>query len=256
MLLLRKIFLLLFLILDLSLAELIRVFRDTSAPNYAGSEDSIYLWSAVATFNKEVTNGQLVQIAEDGFKSMLANAYGSVDPGRIPLVMTAMAHQDSNSQWTVYLASSTKGRESLVYQVTKSTRGKRRCGLVWETVPQSLKNALDTCSRDTGAAQHQFDAKCGEMSALLEIAARTGEDPQSIAASSKIVTWQGFYDDEGNYQNGRIKAPCWSGGNFGCKDTLAALASTIEVVRGGRESYANNQPVSVVFQPLFPGFET
>jgi hypothetical protein len=197
-----------------------------------------------------------VQIAEDGFKSMLLNAWGSVDPNRIPLVMTAIVHENENKQWDVYLASSTKGKESLVYEVTKSSRGKQRCGIVWETVPTSLKNALDTCSRETGVGQHQFDAKCGEMTALLEIASKTGQDPRDIAASSRIVTWQGYYNDEGVYERGRIKAPCWSEGNFGCRDTLRALSSSIQVVNTARQSYANNQPVGISFQPMFRGYET
>ncbi|KAJ5594251.1 uncharacterized protein N7459_000459 [Penicillium hispanicum] len=253
----QKIYLLFFLILDLSAAAVIKVFRDYSAPNYAGSDDSIYLWSSIATFNSYPTDGQVVKIAEDAYKSMLSDAWYNVDPERIPSVMTAMAYQSGRSRWEVYLASSARGTDSLIYEVTKAMNEPRN-GAVWDTVPTSLKNALSACSRESTEKQHQFDAKCGEMNVMLEVAVNTRRDPADMASRSRIVSWQGQYNGEnGRYRGGSIKPPCWSesGKGFGCRDTLRQLASNIDVLTADRESYANNMPVLVVPQPMFPGYE-
>ncbi|KAL4807650.1 hypothetical protein BDV18DRAFT_106611 [Aspergillus unguis] len=268
----RKILLFLFLILNLALAndnpqpegEEIKVYRDTSAPNYIGEKDSIFLWSAVATFKRELTDGQLVAVAEDGYKSMLENIKNSndVDLRRIPLVMVAMMHQAPDRQWTVYLASSAKGTASLIYKVREAIDKKGECGEFWDTVPEDLKEALRECSKETGYSYHKNGGSCGEMNVLLEVAAGR-EDPKRIASESTIVAWEGS-QRKGVYKKGKVKAPCSDEGKYGCKDTLQALTDGIRVIepkddqdKGPTpEPYTGNMPVSVKYQPLWPGLET
>lgn len=124
-------------------------------------------------------------------------------------------------------------------------------------MPEELRDAIDACKRVSGAERHRFDAKCGEMNAFLELFMRTGQDVSAIADRSRIVAWQGRLNEQGDYVGGSIKDPCWVDGGFGCSDVLAQLSQSIEVIskRTRRESYVDNMPESVDFQPLFPGYE-
>ncbi|KAJ5660871.1 uncharacterized protein N7484_000243 [Penicillium longicatenatum] len=248
----RNIYLAFYLFFRLSLAALISVSMDNTVPTHPDGNPKIYLWSSIATFNSDLSDGQIVAIAEDGYKSMLQGAFANNYEEQMPFVMTALAHKVENGPTTVYLASSAKGSGSLVYKVTKYMN--KPCnGAVWGRVPNSLKNALDTCKNDlsTSAKQHQFDAKCGEMNALLEVYASTQIDPRSMGGHFRIVTWQGRYTDTGIYRGGRIKAPCWKDDGIGCSDTLEALTFDMDVIKTQRESYANNMPVSVTSQGIF-----
>lgn len=255
----KKVLSILFLIFELLLAVEIQVYRDTSIPNFLKNENSVFLWSGVAKFNHRVTNGQLVQIAEDATKSMYANAVKSVDPAKIPLVMSAMVYNASETEWTVYLASSSKGPRSAIYPWTKP-REDKRCGQMRSTVPKSLQDALTDCARNAETKQHVFDAKCGEMNVLLEVAVETGKDPKTIAASpdSRIVAWQGNFNEKNEYVGGRIKGPCNAPGEFGCRETLQAFTEGLKALstRTEKRSYAQNKPVSMEFVPLFPNYAT
>lgn len=266
MLVTSKIFLLLFLVLDLSFAALIQVWRDTSAPSVERDPDSLYLWTSVATFDKKVTDGQLVSIAEDGYRSMLASAWNNIQTRRLPTVMSAMVHQESEDRWIVYLASSVKGKKSLYYPVNKGNENpssqdpnRRRCGRVFPSIPTSLKNALNQCrSNSQQTDQHTNDAKCGEMSILLEVAARTGRDPLRVAnePGTRIVAWRGGYSDSGEYLPGRSKiAPPCSTDGFGCDQTMKALTPNLDPIKNRipREDYlSRNAPLRVEPQELFP----
>lgn len=230
------------------------VYRDTSCPNYIGDSDSVYLWSSVATFGQRPSNGQIVQLAEDAWLSMFkyVKTY-NLSPNRLPKVMSALAYQNENNVWEIYFASSSKGSSSLVYNYGEATDSS--CGDKWDTVPEELRNAIDTCARQSGEERHVFDAKCGEMNALLMLFMRTGQDVSQIAARSRIVAWQGNVDAAFEYSGGFIKRPCFQGG-FGCSQVLSELSPGITVIPKNtqKESYFYNMPVSVDFQPLFPGY--
>lgn len=249
--------LLLTLLLDLTVAVYLHVYRDTSCPNFIGQPDSVYLWSAVATFAREPENGEIVSLAEDAWKSMYkAVRRYNVPSNRLPTVMSALAAQNDNGVWEIYFASSSKGTSSLVY--TYGEASEYACGDKWDTVPREMRDAIDQCSASSGAERHRFDAKCGEMNAFLELFMRTGQDVSAIAGRSKIVAWQGKVDENGEYVGGFIKDPCWIEGGFGCSDVLRALSASIEVIpkRTRKLSYTEKMLVSVDFQPLFPGYES
>ncbi|KAJ5084250.1 hypothetical protein NUU61_008829 [Penicillium alfredii] len=263
MLLLKNVLFLLFLIFELLLAASIQVrqdskvqvWQDTSVRNYF-QDDTMFLWNGIATFSRHVTDGQLVQIAEDGLKSMLRDARDRVPKKRVPTVMSALVYQ-GKSDWRVFLSSSLKGSTSMIYEY-KQVEGDKACGDMRNTVPGAVKDALSQCAAETKSSQHLYDAGCGEMNILLEFAAKTGRSPRRIAANSRMVTWQGEVDGKSlKYSGGKIKPPCTAPGRFGCDNTLKALTQRIKILSEdtGRRSYVSNRPTSTEYQPLFPGYE-
>ncbi|KAJ5716030.1 uncharacterized protein N7483_013211 [Penicillium malachiteum] len=168
----RNIYLFFFLAFNLSLAEFIKVYQDKTLPtNTKTGKPSIYIWTSIAIFDTFLSPGKVVSVAEDGYESMLKGAYESEDEeiiARVPLVITAIAYSNPEKTNTiVYLASSAKGTGSLIYEVTKRTESKKNpCkGVLWDTVPDTVSNALNACKKEVKrkGAQHQFDAKCGEI---------------------------------------------------------------------------------------------
>lgn len=253
-----KVLPLLFFIINVAFATLIHVYRDTSCPTFVGGPHTVYLWSAVATFAHRPTNGQIVQLAEDAWRSMLEDVIeNGIARSRLPTVMSALALQNDNNVWEIYFASSSKGTASLVYNYGQASQ--YACGDQWDTVPEELRNAINACSAQAGGERHRFDAKCGEMNVFMELYMRTGQDISKLADRSRTVAWAGQLDDSGNYASGSIWDPCWtSGQRFGCSNVLEALSKQIEVIPKDtqRESYTDNMPVSVDFQPLFPDYES
>ena len=238
-------------------AELL-VYRDTSISNFVDDDKAVHLWSAVATFGESPSDGQLVKLAEDAWRLMADQTIEQNIKERFrPTVMAAFGMQTKPDEWTVYLASSAPGTQSLVYNY--DTRTQQTCGSIWDTVPSELGNVISRCSRHP-TDRHMFDAKCGEINALINYYVRTGESVASLAGKDgRMVAWRGFLDDNTEYEGGHIIPPCWDNTetNFGCSDVLQKYATTnIRIVnkRTQGESYECNLPQSVDFQPVFPDY--
>lgn len=254
--LLHKAFHFLIFLITLALAVDLRVYQDTSCPNYANDPNSIFLWSSIASFASRPSDGQMVQMVSDAWLSMYNDAVdNNIEADKVPFVMSALALQNPAGRWEVYFASSARGTQSLIYQYSK--RERYQCNDMWDTVPHDLEVAINQCARNP-SDRHVFDAKCGEINALLDLYLRTDDASiLSLVNGARSVAWQGNVED-GQY-DGEIKNPCWSRSDseFGCRDVLQVWGNRISVVPKGTapESYDRNQPVSVDFQPLFPGFE-
>lgn len=242
----------------LALATELRVYRDKSISEFAGDDDAVYLWSAVATFGESPRDGQLVQLAEDAWRLMADQIRDQdIEVQRRPTVMSAFGMQTKPNEWTVYLASSARGSQSLVYNY--DTRTHQSCGSIWDTVPHELQQVISQCSRNP-TDRHMFDAKCGEINALINYYVRTGESVVSLGGKdARMVAWRGFLDEDLEYQGGNVIPPCWDSTEnyFGCSDVLRKYGTTnIQIVnkRTERESYECNMPLSVDFQPVFPEY--
>lgn len=242
----------------LAFAAELRVYRDTSISEFAGDDDAVYLWSAVATFGESPRDGQLVKLAEDAWRLMADQSIDEgIDRQRRPSVMAAFGMQTKPDEWTVYLASSAPGSQSLVYNY--DTRTRHTCGSIWDTVPNELGNVISQCSRNP-TDRHMFDAKCGEINALINYYVRAGESVASLEGKDgRMVAWKGTLDEDLEYKGGNVIPPCWDGTEryFGCSDVLQKYGTTnIRIVdkRTQSESYDCNLPQSVDFQPVFPDF--
>lgn len=264
MLLLRRISLLFLFLLELSLAAFVAVQQDTGLANRIGSQKAL-VWTSVLTFDQEVTEQQLTGIARDGFISMLENLINAnMGTKWLPKIMTALTHEDpkEKGKWIVYLSSSTRSKDSLVYEVSSADRNAERCGKMRSLVPQQLQDTFSACQLGTGHAQHQNDANCGETGVLLLMAARTGDAQLEAARKSKVVAWKGTLGANKAYESGRIEPPCpLSDRGFGCANTLDTLAKEMTIVSTEEHfqdsdpndaEYTNNMPTNVEFLSLYP----
>lgn len=125
-----------------------------------------------------------------------------IDRPRRPSVMAAFGTQTKPDEWTVYLASSAPGSQSLVYNY--DTRTRHTCGSIWDTVPNELGNVISQCSRNP-TDRHMFDAKCGEINALINYYVRAGESVASLEGKDgRMVAWKGTLDEDLEYKGGNV----------------------------------------------------
>lgn len=273
MLLSKNFFLLLsFLVLHIALAADIQVTRDTSAAKMLGGDETSYLWTGTAEFEKKVTNGQLVQICDDAFKAMAASMekyLPDIGNKKIPGVMVAMVYEaDPGKKYKVYLASSAKGSKNIVYAAKTSSRDQANCAVTNDFLPEQFRTELENCRGDwsTGNGdnpRHKNDASCGEQNALLMIFAEQGKMPKITKETSSIVAIAGRIKDKKD-ENGEIQKkqylggmtipPCTEDGGYGCDEVLKKyFGDNIDVITRdqAKEPYDDNKPVSVGFQPIF-----
>lgn len=276
MLLLKNFFLLLsFLVLHIALAVDIAVQRDTSTARKLGGDGTSYVWTGTAEFGKKVTDGQLVTICEDAFKSMAASMrehMPDIGNKKIPGVMVAMVYEaDPGNKWKVYLASSAKGTKNIVYAAKTSTRDQADCAVTNDFLPKQFRDELENCRADWSNngdnPRHRNDASCGEQNTLLMIFAEQGKMPEITKETSSIVAIAGRIkdkmekDEEGNevvlkkqYIGGKVIPPCTEDGGYGCDEVLKKyFGENINVITEAQEKepYTDNQAVNVGFQPIF-----
>lgn len=196
------------------------VFRDKTVrpkhPKPPGFDS--YLWSSIATFKDDLTDGNLVQIADDAHKIMRDHWKSEkIDVRKQPTVMTALKVGRD-----VYLASSVKGNPPVLYQNRRDNNGD---GSINEGVPDELKYALTACLNNRGhkEPQHQNEAQCGEV---MTIFAWIKKNPGKTIADQNgvIVAWEYKVDPQTKKvtANG-IKPPCNSRDYWGCRSLLPKL---------------------------------
>ncbi|PLB34372.1 uncharacterized protein BDW47DRAFT_78296 [Aspergillus candidus] len=202
-----------------------------------------YLWSSIATFTDDLTDGNLVQIADDAHKRMRDHwKTERIDITKQPTVMTALKVGRS-----VYLASSTKGNPPVVYERRRGQDGK---GDVKKAVPDELANALTAClnSRGSKEPQHQNEAQCGEVMAIFAwIKLNPGQKISDQKAV--IIAWEYKEDPQSKKvtANG-IKPPCNSRDFWGCKSLLPKLK--IREVKKGTKGEPYSKPTEIRQQEL------
>lgn len=221
------------------------VFRDTSVrpKNAKPPGFDSYLWSSIATFSGDLSDGNLVQIADDAHKIMRDHWQSEkIDITKQPTVMTALKVGRS-----VYLASSTKGNPPVVYQRRRGQDGK---GDVKKGVPDELANALTACLNNRGnkEPQHQNEAQCGEVMAIF---AWIKQNPGKTIADQNgvIVAWEYKVDPQSKKvtANG-IKPPCNSKNYWGCQSLLPKL--NIREVKEGTNGESYSKPTELRQQEL------
>ncbi|PLB36792.1 uncharacterized protein BDW47DRAFT_108074 [Aspergillus candidus] len=227
----------------------IEVFRDESVrpseeTRKMKKDMDTWMWSALAKFDKEVTDGQMVQIVEDAFASMVdrwskedIKGYGK------PKVMTALRKGNE-----VYIASSAKGKHLIVYQsFDKKVDG------IQGHVPKSLANALTACWNNAQGDKehHSNDANCGEiMTAWAYFVEKLdeGNSEDVNLKGAKTVTWElSLQEVEKDGEKvkervGKIKPPCGNANDnkWGCHSVIQELG--VEAIPEGTKGEKYDPP--------------
>ncbi|PKY00113.1 hypothetical protein P168DRAFT_330654 [Aspergillus campestris IBT 28561] len=236
----------------------IEVFRDESVRpseevrKTAKAMDT-WMWSALAKFDHEVTDEQMVQISEDAYASMVdrwekedIKGYGK------PKVMTALRKGNE-----VYIASSAKGKNFIVYQKPD----KKENG-IHEHVPKSLAAALTACwnNAEGDKEHHTNDANCGEiMTAWAYFVEKSdGDNSEDVSLKgAKTVTWElalHKYKKDGQdveERVGQIKPPCGNDndGKWGCHSVVQELG--IEAIPQETKGKPYDPPKELYQRELF-----
>ncbi|KAE8135968.1 hypothetical protein BDV38DRAFT_284443 [Aspergillus pseudotamarii] len=219
-----KIFLLVTLFLGFSTAVDLQVWRDTVVRSEK-VDDDIVLYSARATFKRQLKDTQLVQLAKDAYDAMQGEAEkDNIEPKLRPKVMVALAvHQE------VFLTSSAMGPPLLYDRTTKS--GDK--GQTPQGAPPELMRMFNLCSQNfLGGAKHQYEASCGDINAFLAYSERTGKDVRNLAQDGRLVVW-GVGADEVGEKEAHIMESCYDQNDwkFGCDKAVKEFYEKINVVK-------------------------